>query len=100
MKTIFLSGRLTSDPTVTEAGEKNTKLAKFTLANNDAGKDSPAEYFDVHCWDSLAELTENNLKKGNKIIVQGSFSNAPYTDKEGAKKTHFEITAKKIEFAD
>ena len=100
MKTIFLSGRLTSDPEVKITKENNSKIVKFTLANNDAGKDSAAEYFDVHCWDNIAELVENNLKKGNKIIVQGSFSNSVYTDKEGNKRSHFEITAYKIEFAD
>lgn len=100
MKTIFLSGRLTRDPEISTAGEKNSKLAKFSLANNDGGRDNPAEFYDVHCWDGLAELAENNLKKGSRIVIQGQFSTSVYTDKDGNKRSRFEITAYKIEFAD
>ena len=99
MKTIFLSGRLTSDPQVRDLEGKETKLTKFTIANNDSNREN-AEFFDVHCWDSMADFAENNLKKGNRIIIQGTFSNSTYVDKEGKKRVHFEITAYKIEFAD
>ncbi len=98
MKTIFLSGRLTTDPEIKPVGDNNSKLAKFTLANNDSGSEN-AEFYDVHCWDSMAELVGNNLKKGSRVVIQGTFSNSSYTDKEGKKRLHFDITAYKLEFA-
>lgn len=98
MKTIFLSGRLTTDPEIKGIGDNNSKIAKFTLANNENGPDK-AEFYDVHCWDSLAELVEKNLKKGSRVIIQGTFANSSYNDKDGKKRVHFEITAYKLEFA-
>lgn len=98
MKTIFLSGRLTADPEMKEVGDNKSKIAKFTLANNEAGPDN-AEFYDVHCWDMLAELVEKNLKKGSRVVIQGTFANSLYTDKDGKKRVHFDITAYKLEFA-
>lgn len=98
MKTIFLSGRLTADPEIKEVGDNKARIAKFTLANNESGADN-AEFYDVHCWDSLAEFAEKNLKKGNRIVIQGTFANSQYTDKDGNKRVHFDITAYKVEFA-
>lgn len=97
MKSIILSGRLVADPTTKEVGEKKAKVARFRLANNDGERDT-ADFYDVHCWDKLALFAENHLKKGSKILLQGSFENELYQDAEGKNKTHFEITASRIEF--
>ncbi len=97
MKNIIISGRLVADPNVSQVGEKNTKVANFRIANNDGDKDN-GEFYDVKAWEYLAEFSENYLKKGVKILIQGSFNNEGYQDKEGKNKTHFSITAQKIEF--
>lgn len=99
MKVIIMTGRLTADPEIKEVGDKNAKVANFTLANSDWDKDN-AEFFDVACWDKTAEYVEKYMKKGNKVLVQGSFSNEKYQDKDGNNRHHFRITANTIEFAD
>ncbi len=98
MKTIILTGRLTADPEVREIADKKTKVANFTLANSDRDKEN-AEYFDVACWDKNADFVEGYVKKGNKVLVQGTFSNETYKDKDGNTRHHFRITANTIEFA-
>ena len=81
MKAIVMNGRLVADPTIKEVGEKKAKLASFRMANNDGEKDT-GEFYDVHCWDKLAQFAESYLKKGSKILLQGSFENQLYQDKE------------------
>lgn len=98
MKTIFLSGRLTADPEIREVGEKKSRIANFRIANNDSDKEN-GEFFDVHCWDRLAEFSEGYLKKGTKVLIQGSYNNEAYKDAEGRNRTHFSISASRIEFA-
>ncbi|MBQ1451709.1 MAG: single-stranded DNA-binding protein [Clostridia bacterium] len=98
MRSIILSGRLTRDPEIREVTEKKTKVAEFTLANNDRDKEN-AEFFDVTCWDTLAKFVENYVKKGQKIVVSGSFENEAYKDKDGNNRYHFRIKATNIEFA-
>ena len=97
MKIIVLSGRLTADPEVKEVGEKGVKVANFTLANNDRdGNDG--EFFDVSCWDRVADFVDGYVKKGQKVIVQGSFQDDIYKDKDGVNRHRFRITAHNIEF--
>ena len=98
MKTVFLSGRLTADPEVRTVGEAGKRLATFSIDNNETDKES-GEFYDVRCWEKVSELASSYLKKGNKVVVQGSFNNESYTDKEGKERTKFVITAHKIEFA-
>ncbi|NLL63642.1 MAG: single-stranded DNA-binding protein [Ruminococcaceae bacterium] len=100
MKHILLTGRLTKDPEVKTVGEKKEakKVASFTIANNDVDKEN-AEYFDVSCWEKLAEFAEGYLKKGTKVIITGSYNNETYTDKDGNPRVKFRVTARQIEFA-
>lgn len=98
MRSIILSGRLTRDPEVKEVTEKKIKVAEFTLANNDRDREN-AEYFDVSCWDQTATFVEKYLKKGQKVIVEGTFENDAYKDKDGNSRYHFRIKAANIEFA-
>ncbi|MDO5448886.1 MAG: single-stranded DNA-binding protein [Clostridia bacterium] len=97
MKIIVLSGRLTADPEIKEVGDKGVKVANFTIANNDRDG-SDGEFFDVSCWDRTAEFVENYVKKGQRVIVHGTFQNDVYKDKEGATRHRFRITAHNIEF--
>lgn len=99
MKIIILTGRLTSDPEIKTVGDKDVKLAKFSIANNDVSKET-AEYYEINCWEGTADFAEKFLKKGNRILVHGTFSKSPYTDKDGKRRTSFEVSAYKIEFAD
>ncbi|MDD6807110.1 MAG: single-stranded DNA-binding protein [Oscillospiraceae bacterium] len=99
MKTIIINGRLTADPDFKEVGEKSTHMAKFTIANNDFDKDN-AEFYDIVCWEKIADFSKEYLRKGNKILIIGSFNNEVYKDKEDKTRIHFSIIANKIEFAD
>ena len=98
MRSIILSGRLTRDPEVKEVTEKKIKVAECTLANNDRDKEN-AEYFDVYCWEQTANFVENYVKKGQKVIVSGTFEDDTYKDKDGNTRHHFRIKAANIEFA-
>lgn len=99
MKSIFVTGRLTGDPEIKEIGDKKTKVANFRIANNDGGKESAADFYDVACWDKQADFAENYLKKGQKVMIHGTFQNESYKDKDGTTRYHFRITAHNIEFA-
>ncbi|MCQ2486666.1 MAG: single-stranded DNA-binding protein [Clostridia bacterium] len=98
MKQIFLTGRLVADPELREVGDYKAKYVTFAIANNDSGKDN-VEFFDIRCWDKLAEFVAGYLKKGSKVIVQGTFDNDKFQDSEGKNRYHFSITANRIEFA-
>lgn len=104
MRYILLTGRLTRDVEFKESttgGEQNKhyKLLKFSIANNDNGKEKDPEFFDVIAWDNLATWGNEWLKKGKRVIVTGVPHNQRYT-KDDVTKTHFQVVAERIEFID
>lgn len=98
MKLIAITGRLTADPETKILGDKHVKRTRFRLANNDSEKDT-GEFYDVTCWNLKADFAQSHLKKGEKVLIQGTFSNQAYTDDDGNHRVHFTITANRMEYA-
>ncbi len=99
MKNIVITGRLAADPDVKIVGEGEVKVANFCLVNNDSDKEN-GEFYEVTCWEKLADFAENYYKKGLRVLVQGTFNNERYKDKDGNNRSAFRITAYKTEFAE
>ena len=100
MRMISLTGRLTADPELKEfdRDERKIKRLTFSLANNDYGKENP-EFFDVVCWDGVADWGAQYLKKGSRILLVGAPRMEQYESKQdGKKRNHFKITGERIEF--
>lgn len=100
MKVIVLSGRLTGDPEFKEYPKKEesgmTKRCAFSVANNDI-KDKP-EYFNVVAWGDQAVFLKDRLKKGNTVLIHGTFHQEPYETEDGAKRKRFYINPVRVEY--
>ena len=101
MNKIILIGNLTRDPesNVTQSGANFTR---FTIAVNrpftNAAGDRLADYFDVICWRQLAEKCSKYLFKGSKVGIVGSVQRRQYEDRDGIKRTSFDVVADEVEF--
>ena len=100
MNKIFLLGRLTRDPEVrtTQSGKMVTS---FTLAvdRHGGGKDS-TDFISVVTWEKLAEVSGNNLAKGQRAMVEGRLQIRGYEGKDGQKRWVTEVIAQSVEFID
>jgi len=95
---ITVTGRLTADPEIrfTPTGKAVTS---FTVASNDRVKDEASgEWKDgdscfIRCsvWDKLAENVAESLTRGVEVIVIGKLVQREYVDKDGAKRTAYEV---------
>jgi single-strand DNA-binding protein len=102
---IALIGNLGRDPemTYTEAG---VAVAKFSLAVNRRLKDQEGErreettWFSVVAFTQLAELMNTYLRKGAKVYIEGRMTSREYTDKEGNKRTAWDVVASEMEMLD
>lgn len=98
MTEITLIGNLTADPELRFTPSGNA-VANFTVANTPRTFDKKAgEYVDgesmfLRCsaWKQLAENVAETLAKGNRVIVQGKLKSRSFEDKEGNKRTVFEV---------
>ena len=103
LNNLTIVGRLTADPVKREL-DNGLVLVNFTLAINgkkdqEKGTDY-VEYIDCSVNEFLHNSVINNLQKGDKVAVSGKFSNRPYTDKTGLKRTSPVVYVDNIEFID
>ncbi len=101
MNKIMLIGNLTRDPesNTTQGG---VNFTRFTIAVNrpitNSNGERVADYFDVICWRMLADRCAKYLFKGSKVGIHGSVQRRQYEDRDGIKRTSFDVVADEVEF--
>ncbi len=101
MNKIMLIGNLTRDPesNTTQGG---VNFTRFNVAVNrpftDSHGDRVADYFDVICWRQLADRCAKYLYKGCKVGINGWVQRRQFEDRDGIKRTSFDIVADEVEF--
>ena len=95
----ILVGRLGRDPETryTSGGQA---VANFTLATDETFKDRSGErqkrteWHRIVLWGKLAEITQQYLKKGMLVYIEGRIQTRQWEDKrDGQKRTTTEIVA-------
>lgn len=98
MNQIVIMGRLTADPERRET-TNGTQVARFTVAvQRDFSKDE-TDFLPVVAWKHTAEFISRYFTKGQMIALTGRLQANNYTDKQGNKRTAFEIVADRVYFA-
>src|SRR5262249_4026610 len=95
---VILVGRLGRDPETRYTGGGQA-VANFSLATDESYKDrngerqKRTEWHKIVIWGKQAEIAQQYLKKGSLIFVEGRIQSREWQDKEGQKRTSFEIVA-------
>lgn len=97
MNKVILTGRLTKDPELKDAGQY--KICRFTLAvskfkNGEQG----ADFIECSAWEKVGTTLCTYTRKGSLILVEGELSTSTYQNKEGVQVTKTVVNANKIEF--
>ncbi|MET7713731.1 single-stranded DNA-binding protein [Streptomyces sp. NPDC005407] len=100
---ITVCGNATADPELrfTPAG---AAVAKFTVAStprtynkqSQAWEDGSTLFLPVSVWRQQAEHVAESVVKGCRVVVQGRLSQRSYEDREGVKRTVFELEADEV----
>lgn len=97
---VTLVGFVAQDPTIraTATGKQLTRVRVGTTPryrDDEAGqwRDGETSYYDVKCWNRLAEHARLSLRKGEPVIVKGKFRISNFEDKTGHTRISVEITA-------
>ena len=101
---IVLMGRLTRDPELRYT-QSQIPVASFRLAvdRDFGGRDGgerQTDFIDIVAWRQSAEFVCKYFHKGNMIAVNGSLQTRNYEDKNGNKRTAYEVVADNIHFAE
>ena len=95
---VILVGRLGRDPETRYTGSGQA-VANFSVATDESYKDrngerqKRTEWHRITAWGKLAEICQQYLKKGTMVYIEGRIQSREWQDKEGQKRTSFEIVA-------
>lgn len=100
---VMLIGNLGRDPEVRHL-ESGTVTATFTLATSERYRDrntgeskEQTEWHNIVCWRQLAEFSENYLRKGTQVYIEGKIRSRSYNDQNGTTRYITEIVADSIQ---
>ena len=108
MNSVILTGRLTKDPELRYTAGTGNARCSFNLAvdrglskqkkQEAESKGQPtADFFGIIAWGKTAEVIGNYVKKGNKILIEGTLRNSSY-EKDGKRIFKTTVETKRVEF--
>lgn len=90
---VILIGNLGKDPELKHTGG-GMAVTKFSLATSARYKDKDGnwqertDWHDITCWDRLAEIAAEYLKKGRSVYIEGSLRTDSWDDKQTGQKRY------------
>jgi single-strand DNA-binding protein len=97
----ILVGRLTADPEL-KTTNNGTAVCSFRIAvdRTFTGKNGErqADFINIVAWRNTAEFVCKYFGKGDAIGIDGSIQTRDYTDRDGNKRTAFEVVADRVSF--
>src|SRR5687768_8164737 len=100
--TVTIVGNCTRDPELrfTPSGQA---VANFGLAVNRRWQNRQTQeweeavsFFDVTCWQQLAENVAESVQKGTRIAVTGRLDQRSWQTQDGAKRSKIEVVADEV----
>lgn len=98
---ISLIGRVGRDPETRYTGGGQA-VANFSIATSESWKDKngekqeKTEWFKIVAWGKLAEIIQQYVSKGQLLYVEGKGQTREWQDKEGQKRTTFEVNIREM----
>jgi len=100
---VILIGNLGKDPEFkyTPGGQP---VATYSLATTERFSDKGGqrqertEWHNIVAWGKLAELSNQYLKKGRSVYIEGRITTRSWDDKDGVKRYKTEIVANSLQF--
>lgn len=98
MNKVCLVARLTAKPELRYTNS-NTAFTRFNIAiNNGYGDNKKTDFIPIIVWKKQAENVCKYLDKGSLVAVEGRIQTGVYEDKEGNKRTTFDVIADMVHF--
>lgn len=97
MNKTILTGRLTADIEIRQT-QSGLAVTSFTLAVKRPRDKDTTDFINCVAWRQQAEFLGRYFKKGDPLEVVGTLTSRSYEDKDGNKRTVFEIVCDDVGF--
>lgn len=100
LNVVVLMGRMVADPELKRT-QSGVSVSSFRVAvdRSFSKEERKADFIDVVAWKSTAEFVCKYFHKGSMIALAGSLQTRSYEDKNGNKRTAYEVVANEVHFA-
>lgn len=97
---VTVCGRAATEPTMRDVN--GSSCASFGVIADTGTKDEKGDWESLFLWVTVwgkkGESVTKHLKKGERVLVMGNYSQRLYKDKDGEIKIQNRVTAQDIEF--
>ena len=94
---VTLIGRLTATPELRQTTTGKT-VVSFCIAVERRFDRATSDFINIVAWNKTAEFVSKYFAKGDLIALTGSIQTRKYEDKDGNKRTAFEVLADDVSF--
>ena len=94
---VVMQGRLTKDCELRYT-KSDKPVASFTIAVDRGGRDAGAVFVNCTAWNQTATFIDQYFHKGDMILIQGKLDSRNYEDKNGVKRTAWEVIVNNVNF--
>ncbi len=102
LNVITLMGNLTADPEL-KTSQSGANYCNFQIGVSRSyakqGEEKKTDFIPISVFGKTAEFVSKWFKKGSGIIVVGRLQSDSYTDKDGNKRTKYDVVANEVSFA-
>ncbi len=99
MNVIAISGNITADPELKTTPD-GVSVCAFTVAVRRPNAKDKTDFINCVAWRSSAEFITRYFRKGQKIEVDGCLTSRKWEDKNGNKRTSFEVVVNNASFGE
>lgn len=100
MNKIILCGRLCAEPEV-KTTTNGTAIVEVNLAVDrpfQKGGQKEVDFIPLQAWRQTAEFIGQHFHKGSQILLEGKLQSRSYEDKQGNKRTLWNVVVDNVEF--
>ena len=100
LNVVVIMGRLTATPEL-RTTNSGISVTSFSVAvNRSYSKDGNNQTDFINCvaWRNNAEFITKYFGKGQMIAIRGSLQQSSYTDKDGNKRTTYDVVVDTVDF--
>lgn len=96
MNAICIIGNLTKDIEL-KSSQSGLSVCSFTLAVKRPHTAETTDFIPCVAWRQSADFLVKYARKGNRVGVTGVLTSRVYEDRDGKKRTFYEVTASAVE---
>ena len=96
MNHFLIQSVIKSNPQMRYTKENQTPIAEMIVSFKGLRNDDPSSELKVLGWGTIAQEMTENLKEGQKVVLEGRLRMNSVTRKDGTKEKQAELTASRI----